>query len=377
MRRTPEGWTVPDRDPPDPTRRRLLTALAAASAGLAGCETTLSDGPYEPPAEIRTRAPGATVQPSGTPPDSEFRRLFEATVTSVAAVRADDGTGTCYAHDAGHLVTNQHVVEDADRVAVQYARDDWRRAEVVATDVYSDLAVLSDSDRPGYVTPLPLVDYPPAVGQEVAVIGAPFGLRSSFTTGTISGVDRALQAATGFSVPGAVQTDAAVNPGNSGGPLLSAAGELVAVISAAGGENIGFGIPAQLVRRVVPDLVEFGDYQHPFLGLSLQEVTPTVAEVNDLPEARGVVVLDTVADGPVDGVLRDSTGRRVVDGESVPVGGDVIRELNGVRTGSVAALLTELAFETVPGDDVPVRFLREGEVRTATVTVGVRPPADG
>jgi S1-C subfamily serine protease len=89
-------------------------------------------------------------------------------------------------------VTNQHVVEDAGRVAVQFARDDWRRAEVVATDVYSDLAVLADPDRPDYVTPLSLVDYPPAVGQEVAVIGTPFGLRSSFTSGIVSGVGRAI-----------------------------------------------------------------------------------------------------------------------------------------------------------------------------------------
>jgi serine protease Do len=365
---------MPDRDRTDATRRQVLLGLVAASAGLAGCQTAPPEQPYEPPEEIRTRPSNATVQPTGTPPDGEFRELYEATVTSVAAVRSG-GTGSCYAYDSDYLVTNEHVVEDAGSVSVQYARDDWRRAEVVATDVYSDLAVLADPDRPAYVTPLPLADYPPAVGQTVAVIGTPFGLRNSFTTGTISGVNRALQAATGFSVPGAIQTDAAVNPGNSGGPLLSVDGEVTGVISAAGGENIGFGIPPQLVRRVVPDLVEFGDYQHPFLGLSLREVTPTVADANGLPDARGVIVLDTVENGPVDGVLRPSGSQRV-GVEQVPVGGDVIVELNGVRIGSVADLLTELAFEAFPGDDLPVRFVRDGDLRTTRVTVGVRPPPD-
>jgi S1-C subfamily serine protease len=361
---------------PDDARRRILAALAGVAAALAGCQAPFPRQEYEPPGTVRGRESDDAVQPSGTPPDSEFRRLYDSTVGSVAAVRSRAGTGSCYVADPDHLVTNHHVVADQDRVAVQYARDDWRRVDVVATDVYSDLAVLAASDRPGYATPLSLVDYAPAVGQQVAVIGTPFGLRSSFTTGTISGVDRFLQAPTGFSVPGAIQTDAAVNPGNSGGPILSIEGGVVGVVSAAGGENIGLGIPPQLVRRVVPDLLEFGDYQHPFLGLTIREVTPAIADANRLPDVRGVIVLDVVDDGPVDGVLRPSTARRFVDGEQVPVGGDVIVALNGVRIGSVAALLTELAFRTFPGDVVPVQFVGDGAEQTARVTVGVRPPPD-
>jgi S1-C subfamily serine protease len=356
------------------TRRGILAAACGGAAALAGCQDLIPEQRYDPPDSIRTRRPGATVQPTGTPPDGPFRRLYESTVPSVAAVRTGTGSGSCYASDADHLVTNQHVVEDAETVAVQYERDDWGRADVVATDVYSDLAVLADRDRPGYVDPLPLAGYPPAVGQDVAVIGAPFGLRSSFTVGTISGVDRALEAASGFSVPGAIQTDAAVNPGNSGGPLLSADGDVLGVVSAAGGENVGFGIPVQLVRRVVPALVEFGDYQHPFLGVSLLEVTPAVADANGLERARGVAVTDTVEAGPADGVLRASTDTAVVGGQRVPVGGDVIVEVNGARVGSVADLLTELAFHAFPGDDLPIQVIREGSLVTVRVTVGVRPP---
>jgi S1-C subfamily serine protease len=362
-----------DANDPVVSRRRLLGLAGLAAAGLAGCAEMPPDRPYEPPAEIRTRPPDATPQPTGTPPEGPLRDLYEEAAPSIAAVRTGNALGSCYVADDSHLVTNQHVVEDATRVSVQYDRDDWGRADVVATDVYSDLAVLADTDRPDYAGPLDLVDYAPAVGQEVAVIGAPFGLRSSFTTGTVSGVNRSLEAATGFSVPGAVQTDAAVNPGNSGGPVLSLAGEVLAVVSAAGGENIGFGIPPQLVRRVVPDLIEFGNYQHPFFGVSLREVTPTVAGANGI-EPRGVIVVDTVTNGPADGVLVPSETQQVVGGEPVPVGGDVILALDDVPIGSTADLSTYLAFGTFPGDEVTVRLRREGSERSATVTVGVRPP---
>jgi S1-C subfamily serine protease len=299
--------------------------------------------------------------------------VYDATVDSVAVVGADDGQGTCFAFDDTHMVTNQHVVEDDPVVELQFPSDVWTTAEVVATDVFSDLAVLAAPDRPASATPLSLVGYAPVAGQEVVVIGTPFGLRGTVTTGVISGVNRVLDAASGFSVPGAIQTDAAVNPGNSGGPLLSLAGEVVAVISAAGGENIGLGIPPQLVRRVVPDLIEFGDYQHPFLGVSLAEVTPTLARVNGLPRPRGVLVSDVVPNGPSDGVLRAATGIQLVGGVPVPTGGDVIVGVAGRPITSTAGLLTELAFRTFPGDDLPVTVLRDGQEVTVTVTVGVRP----
>jgi S1-C subfamily serine protease len=357
------------------TRRGLLAAAAALAAGCAEGTTAPEPdpGPYTPPETVRTRAPNETVQPGGDPPSGPYRRVFEAAAPSVAAVRAERGSGTAYAWDGERLVTNQHVVEDAERVAVQYGRDDWGEARVVATDVYADLAVLATPERPSYVEALPLVDYPPAVGQEAVVIGTPFGLRNTLTTGVVSGVDRSLQAATGFSVPGAVQTDAAVNPGNSGGPLLSLDGAVLGVVSAGGGENVGFGIPPQLVRRVVPALVEFGDYQHPFLGVTLAAVTPDVAAANDLPRAGGVIVVDVLRDGPADGVLRPSDDRRAADGGRVPVGGDVVVSFAGTTVASVSDLLTELSFRTFPGDEVAVRVRRDGSVREETVEVGVRP----
>jgi len=356
------------------SRRALLAGLGAGVAALAGCSESVGpDGGYRPPDVVRTRPADPQGQPTGTPPTGRVRELYLDSAPSVAVVRVDRAQGTCFAFDERHLVTNQHVVEDADSVDLQFAADVWAAADVVATDVFSDLAVLSAPDRPASATPLELVDYPPAVGQEVAVIGTPFGLRGTVTAGVISGVNRVLSAASGFSVPGAIQTDAAVNPGNSGGPLLAVDGGVVGVVSAAGGENIGFGIPPQLVQRVVPDLLEFGSYQHPFLGLTLEDVTPAVARANGLASPRGVLVVDVVQGGPSDGVLRPSDRRQRVDGQRVPAGGDVVVAADGEEVSTVAELLTLLAFRSFPGDDLRLRVVRDRTERTVSVTVGVRP----
>ena len=357
-----------------PNRRAVLAGLGAGVAALAGCsEAAGPGGGYRTPASVRTRPADAPDQPTGTPPTGPVRELYLDSAPSVAVVRVDRSQGTCFAFDDRHMVTNQHVVEDADSVELQFAGDVWTAADVVGTDAFSDLAVLSAPDRPESATPLELVEYPPAVGQEVAVIGTPLGLRGTVTAGVISGVNRVLSAASGFSVPGAIQTDAAVNPGNSGGPLLAIEGGVVGVISAAGGENIAFGIPPQLVRRVVPDLVEFGNYQHPFLGVTLEDVTPAIAAANGLDSPRGVLAVDVVRNGPSGGVLRPSDRRRSVDGQLVPAGGDVVVGADGEEVSTVAELLTLLAFRTYPGDDLRLRVLRDGVERTVTVTVGVRP----
>jgi S1-C subfamily serine protease len=155
--------------------------------------------------------------------------------------------------------------------------------------------------------------------------------------------------------------------------MLSLDGEVLGVITAGGGENIAFGIPPQLVRRVVPDLIEFGDYQHPFLGVSVQDVTPPVARANGLSAVRGVAVTRVVEDGPVDGVLRPNADTARVGGTVVPTGGDVVVAVGDTRVNDLGDLLIHLAFRTFPGDEVTLGVVREGTERTVTATVGVRP----
>ncbi|MFC7044204.1 S1C family serine protease [Halobacteriaceae archaeon GCM10025711] len=226
---------------------------------------------------------------------------------SVVLVTTGAGQGTGFVFDDGHVVTNAHVVGTAGTAQMRFREGEWRTGEVVGTDAYSDLAAISLPDRPAYAAPLPFIDGDPVVGQEVVVLGNPFGLDGTATTGIVSGVNRSIPSPAGFSIPDAVQTDAAVNPGNSGGPIVSLDDEVIAVINSGGGDNVAFGISAALTRRVVPELVASGEYEHAYMGVSLRDVTPAVATANDLDRPRGVIVEGVVPGGPADGVLRGAT----------------------------------------------------------------------
>lgn len=352
-----------------PSRRDVLRLGAGAlAAGLAGC----SEAPSNQAATTGDGASGDS--PSNRQPgvESPYTEVYRESIDSVVLVRADTGQGTGWVFDDTVVVTNEHVVGAADSADVRFNDGEWREATVLGTDAHSDLAALRVEDPPEDATPLPLADAEPVVGQEVVAIGNPFALDGSVTTGVVSGTDRAIPAPTGFRIPDAVQTDAAVNPGNSGGPLMSLDSEVVAVINSGGGDNIGFGISAALTERVVPSLVEDGDYEHAYVGLSFTDVTPAVAEANDLGEARGLLVVSVDPNGPSAGVMQGSDETAVVDGRQVQVGGDVVLSVNGTEVQTFEDLLSLLALRTSPGETVTVEFLRDGERRTAEVELGVR-----
>jgi len=377
------------------SRRRLLGALGTAVAGgLAGCtfasprsETETAtpgsvDGTAEPAqsqADIRPDAETGTrrLDDGTSAVDSTFSRVYQQVVDSVVAVRVSQsgGTsrGTAWVYDEDHLVTNEHVVSDADTVSVWFDDIGWQAADVVGTDVYSDLGVLNVTDRPEDATPLPTVERDPPIGADVAAIGNPFGLSGSLATGVVSGRNRTLPAPNGFSIPDAVQTDAPVNPGNSGGPLVDIDGEVVGVINSGGGDNIGFAISAAMVQRVVPALIEDGDYDHSYMGISIREVTPSIVEAMDLPVSRGLYVHDVVDGGPSEGTLQGSTGTEFVDGRSVDVGGDVIVRMGRTEIRTSQTLSTFLALAARPGDVVEVEVIRDGRRQTVLVELGSRP----
>lgn len=349
------------------TRRGLLSGVAVGVGTLAGCQS---------PTGTSTTADPTSTATQGTPIPRElgrYSRVYLDTRDAVAVVETDSGQGSCFGYDSeGRFVTNHHVVDDATQIDLHFSRDDWRAARVLAADVFSDLAVLEVETPPSYAGDLEVEDGTPTIGQEVLVLGTPFGLQGSLTTGIVSGVNRALNTPTGYPIPGAVQTDAAVNPGNSGGPMLSLGGQVIGVVTAGGGENIGFGIPPRLVRRVIPALIEDGSYDHPFLGVALLEVGPTIAAANDLEDPVGVIVVQVLDDTPSDGVFEGSE-TVVRDGEEVPVGGDIIVALDDRPVSSLSDLSTYLAFETSPGDRLDATILRDGARETVEVTVGRRP----
>jgi S1-C subfamily serine protease len=347
--------------------RRAVLALGgtALATALAGCNSQADAGT----ADTATGTAGDPRADASSP----YARVYEETIDSVVLVDPSRGQGTGFVYDDSHVVTNAHVAGDAETADVRFSSGEWRTGAVVGTDAHSDLAVIELDELPAGATPLPFADAPARVGQEVVVIGNPFGLGGTVTTGIVSGVNRSIPSPAGFSIPDAIQTDAAVNPGNSGGPMVSLDGEVLAVINSGGGDNIAFGISAALTTRVVPELVETGSYDHSFSGAAFTPFTPEIAEANDLPAARGLAITAVLDDGPAADTLQASDETATVDGEGVPVGGDVLLAIDDRRLRTTEELGSYLALETRPGDTVALRVRRDGERRTIDFELGAQP----
>jgi S1-C subfamily serine protease len=257
---------------------------------------------------------------------------------------------------AGHIVTNDHVVEDADKFTVRFGeKGDPIPAKLVGKDPSSDLAVLSiDPKAAKGVKPLELASSKSLQPGEAAIaIGSPFGLSGTVTTGIISALNREIEAPNGFSIPGAVQTDAAINPGNSGGPLLDAQGRVIGVnsqiaSSSGGNTGVGFAVPVDSIRDVVPQLVKDGHIDRAYLGLASGE----------RPATPGALV------GTVNpGTPADDAGIKT---------GDLITSFDG-KTVRNPSELSLAVLKKKPGDEVKVELKRDGKTKTVTVKLGRRP----
>ncbi|WP_210424106.1 S1C family serine protease [Halorussus ruber] len=311
---------------------------------------------------------------------SLYDRAIRSVVTVQVLAQGGQGLGSGFVYDdEGRIVTNQHVVANASTVEVQFNQGEWRTAEVIGTDVYSDLAVLEVDDTPDYADPLELQAQQPQPGQPVGALGSPLGLQATITDGIVSGTNRSLPAGgprgPQFTIPNTIQTTAAINPGNSGGPLVDCEGNVLGVNTAtlSGSENTGFAVPASRVERVVPSLIENGSYASSFLGISSIDVSPIIAEANDLDVTRGVLVRQVLPGSPADGVLRGSPETEEVRGLDVPAGGDVILAIDGKRILTGEDLSSYLT-QTRPGDTVTMTILRDGQRMQVQVELGERPP---
>ncbi|WP_128476444.1 S1C family serine protease [Halorussus pelagicus] len=359
-----------------PTRRRVLGSLAAVATGsVAGCSSDSppgSDGPNNGGSETDP-ARGAS-ETTAADADSVYTRVYRKTSDSVALIRTPSGSqGSGFLYDDRHYVTNYHVIGSADRVSVQFDDALSRVGRVVGRDPRSDLAVV-EVDVPDGIASLDLTDSETPIGTRVAVVGSPYGLRGSLTSGIVSGVDRQVASPVGdYRIPNGIQTDAPVNPGNSGGPLVNLSGDVLGVVNSGGGDNIAFAISASLVRRVVPALIADGEYDHPFLGARATTVTELVARANEFPTAEGVLVVDVPAGVPAEGQLRPCTSVKQVEGFRVPVGGDAILAVEGTTIRTEKDLHAYLALEASPGDTLSVEVRRDGGTTTVPVEIGERP----
>jgi serine protease Do len=300
----------------------------------------------------------------------------------------------------GHIVTNNHVIYGGSNVTVTFSNGTIYTAEVVGADIFSDIAVLkvvtneeetAQGVSKGFI-PLPLGNSSMlAIGDEVAAIGNPFGLTGSMTTGVVSGLGRLIPIQTtnitttpearAFSIPNIIQTDAAINPGNSGGPLLNMNGEVVGLNTAvlSSGQffsGIGFSIPSDTLRIIVPALIANGTYLHPWVGVGGTDITPDIALALGLEEARGLLVVDITPGSPADksGIRGgDMPITNITGFEELRLGGDIIMNVDDQRVNKTDDLLSYIETNKQVGDTVTMTILRDGKLIEIDLVLGSRP----
>jgi S1-C subfamily serine protease len=352
----------------------------ASSAGAATTELNAN------PLVLPQQADPMTI---GEPSQNLMAELYERVLPSVVNIRVaqgivaspggpdlpgmpqGQGSGWIW-DDEGHIVTNNHVVQNANQITVFFYNGLWAEAELVATDPQADLAVIRVTPPENFEwRALPLAEQMPAVGHYALALGSPFGLAGTMTKGIVSAVGRSFpvggptEMGSQYSLPDVIQTDAAINPGNSGGPLINLNGEVIGVNFAIRAEvranaGVGFAIPESVVRLVVPALIEDGAYNYPFLGIGGASVNPQIAAQEELPPGvLGVYVSRVEPGGPA--------------AQAQVEEGDIITAIDGVDVRLFEDLIGYLIRETSPGDTVELQILRGGEQQTLTVTLTARP----
>jgi S1-C subfamily serine protease len=300
------------------------------------------------------------------------RAIYARASKAVVEISAGSGTqraqGSGFVYDnAGHVVTNQHVVAGASSISVSFWNGVELDAELVGTDPSTDLAVLRVDAPAGLLSPLSLADSTAvSVGDPVLALGSPFGLEGTITAGIVSALHRQMTAPNNFTITDTIQTDAAINHGNSGGPLLDHRGRVIGVNAqieseSGGSDGVGFAIPSNTVRSIARQLISTGEVRHAYLGVRMA------------PVERGVAVTSVLPGTPAaEAGLRAATGTEIVDGQQQPTGGDVIVEFDGSPVTSGTALQSAVDARR-PGETVSITILRNGDEQTLEVTLAVRP----
>jgi putative serine protease PepD len=308
------------------------------------------------------------VVATGSAANVVYKRVSKSVVEVSAGGSQGSAQGSGFIYDTkGHIVTNQHVVAGASAVSVSFSNGIEAKAVVVGTDPSTDLAVLRVDAPQRLLVPLRLANSSAIeVGDQMFAFGSPFGLEGTITSGIVSALHREMTAPNNYTITDTIQTDAAINHGNSGGPLVDGRGRVAGVNAqieseSGGSDGVGFAIPSNTVRSIARQLIATGEVEHAFLGIRMSIVPAGVAVTTVLP--------DTPA---ADAGLKAATGTEIVDGKERPTGGDIIVEFDGEKATSATALQSAVDARR-PGQTVPITILRDGERRTLDVTLGVRP----
>jgi len=314
--------------------------------------------------------------------------LFEKSEEGVVQIQVDrDGqnigsVGSGFVYDnLGHIITNAHVVDGANKATVTFLDGSQYDAEIIGIDKFTDLAVIKVSEKPRLLHPLQIGDSSQLhVGEQVAAIGNPFGLSGSMTSGIVSQMGRLLPSQdSGFSIPDVIQTDAAINPGNSGGPLLNLRGEVIGINTAiqsisGGNTGVGFAIPSNTAIKIVPSLIEDGEYHHPWIGISGRDIDPDLARVLELKDAKGFLIITVVDGSPADKAgLKGMTATQVIGGKEYPADGDIIISVDGKEVRKISDILIHLQREKSVGDTMVLGVLRDGEFMHVSLELVERP----
>ncbi|NLF14956.1 MAG: PDZ domain-containing protein [Anaerolineaceae bacterium] len=298
-----------------------------------------------------------------------------------------EGSGSGIVYDReGHIITNYHVIEGAEELFVTLPDESTVPAKVVGSDPSVDLAVIQVEADPDLLQPVPLGESEDLrVGQFVVAIGNPFGLERTLTVGVVSALGRVIQSPDESFIGEIIQTDAAINPGNSGGPLLDLSGRIIGVNTAIfspsqASAGIGFAVPVDTVRRVVPALIENGYYPHPWLGINyVWSLTSERAEIlreagMDVPVEEGVLIIEVASNGPAaQAGLRGGRQRVRIGPAILTIGGDILTAIDGEPITSDQALLQYLDTQTEVGDTIQVTLWRDGQELTVPVTLAEMP----
>ena len=375
-----------------------LALGGAAALGKLGSHTTIRQVVQTTPAHTSPTGRASVAATSGLSAERIYQQdgpgVVQITATSVSQSQPDpfnlfpstpqttQSLGSGFVIDrAGHIVTNYHVIQGASKVQVSFSAQDQLAATVVGKDPSTDVAVLKVDAHARALTPLALGNSDDVtVGDPVYAIGNPFGLTRTLTTGVISAVQRQIFAPNGLPVEHAIQTDAAINHGNSGGPLIDSEGRVIGVTSQIqtgsstnqGNVGIGFAIPINTVRDVAGQIIAHGRAQHAFLGLSAVALTKQLKQLFNLPTAKGLLVQHVEPKSAASRTgIKAGTTSVVVSGESYLVGGDIITKIDGKPV-----LTTQQLFYTVlqkqPGEKMEIELWHHGSKKTVTVKLGAR-----
>lgn len=276
------------------------------------------------------------------------------------------GSGFVYKND--YIMTNEHVVRGANSYYIKYKNDEWGQAELIGSDEDTDIAILEYDNAPDYVRSLPMQINVPKVGQRVISLGAPNGLDSTVTNGIISGTERSVKIGTEFSIPDTIQTDTALNKGNSGGPLVSLKnGAVVGVNRATEGENIGYAVSSRVANHVGTKIINKGYHEHSYLGVRTVTLTPIVREYDDVEPNNGLVVRDVITRTPAASVLSSNNGENNTDNKP-----DIIVGIEGESVNDNEDLASYLMRNTEPGDVITLTIYRNGQKQDVDVQLTSR-----